>query len=82
MNAEQLTFEQAFEMLQATIQTLEEGGLSLEASIEQFESGVKLANLCTTMLDRAELRVSRLLAGDESLQDSNSGPAESFGGTG
>ncbi len=82
MNAEELTFEQAFEMLQATIQTLEEGGLTLEASIEQFESGIKLANLCTAMLDRAELRVSRLLAGDEALQDGNSGSAESFGAAG
>ncbi len=63
---EQLSFEQAFERLQATIQALEEGGLTLEASIEQFDLGMRLANLCTSMLDQAELRVSRLLAsGDE-----------------
>jgi len=64
VNAEELTFEQAFERLQATVQTLEEGGLTLEASIQQFELGMKLANLCTSMLDKAELRVSRLLAGE------------------
>ncbi len=63
---EQLSFEQAFERLQASIQALEEGGLTLEASIEQFELGMRLANLCGSMLDKAELRVSRLLAsGDE-----------------
>ncbi len=64
---EQLSFEQAFERLQATIQALEDGGLTLEASIEQFESGMRLANLCTAMLDQAELRVSRLLAGGDEI---------------
>ena len=61
---EELSFEEAFERLQAAIQELEEGGLTLEASIEQFELGMRLANLCTGMLDRAELRVSRLMAGE------------------
>lgn len=61
---EELSFEEAFERLQAAIQTLEEGGLTLEASIEQFEIGMRLANLCTSMLDKAELRVSRLMAGE------------------
>ena len=65
MNIEDLSFEQAFEKLQATIRTLEEGGLSLEASIEQFDLGMRLANLCSSILDQAELKVSRLLAGEE-----------------
>jgi len=60
-----MTFEQAFDKLQAIIQSLEEGGMTLESSIQQFELGMKLANLCSGMLDRAELRVSRLLAGEE-----------------
>jgi exodeoxyribonuclease VII small subunit len=60
---EDLSFEEAFERLQTAIQKLEEGGLTLESSIEQFELGMRLANLCTNMLDRAELRVSRLMAG-------------------
>jgi exodeoxyribonuclease VII small subunit len=69
MDTEGLSFEQAFEMLQATIQKLEEGGLTLEAGIEQFELGIKLSNRCTNMLDQAELKVSRLLAGEEEAQD-------------
>ncbi len=68
MNLEELSFEQAFEQLQETIQRLEEGGLTLEASLEQFELGMKLATLCTSLLDRAELKVSRLLAGEEEPQ--------------
>ena len=65
MNADEMTFEQAFDKLQAIIQSLEGGGMTLESSIQQFELGMKLANLCSGMLDRAELRVSRLLAGEE-----------------
>jgi exodeoxyribonuclease VII small subunit len=67
---EDLSFEEAFERLQTAIQKLEDGGLSLEESIEQFELGMRLANLCTNMLDRAELRVSRLMAGEIEAQDS------------
>lgn len=63
MTLEELSFEDAFERLQATILRLEEGGLTLDESIAQFELGMKLATLCTDMLDRAELRVNRLMAG-------------------
>lgn len=63
MTLEKLSFEQAFEQLQTAIQRLEDGGLTLEESIAQFELGTRLAALCTEMLDRAELRVSRLMAG-------------------
>ncbi|HZK67021.1 MAG TPA: exodeoxyribonuclease VII small subunit [Chloroflexota bacterium] len=66
---ENLSFEQAFQRLQATIAALEEGGLPLDESIERFEEGMRLANLCTSMIDQAELKVSRLLAGGEELQD-------------
>ncbi len=60
---EELSFEEAFERLQASIQKLEEGGLTLDESIAQFELGMQLAALCSGMLDRAELRVNRLMAG-------------------
>lgn len=63
MTLEELSFEQAFEQLQTAIQRLEDGGLTLEESIAQFELGTRLAALCTDMLDRAELKVSRLMAG-------------------
>ncbi len=63
MTLEELSFEEAFERLQATIQKLEEGGLTLDESIAQFELGTRLATLCTSMLDRAELKVTRLMAG-------------------
>jgi exodeoxyribonuclease VII small subunit len=69
VSGEQISFEEAFQRLQTTIQTLEEGGLSLEESIQQFETGMKLAHLCGSMLDEAELKVSRLLAGKETPEE-------------
>jgi len=64
---ESLSFEQAFEKLQTAVQALEEGGLSLEESIRQFELGIRLANLCGSLLDQAEMRVSQLLSDGEEL---------------
>ncbi|TAK35210.1 MAG: exodeoxyribonuclease VII small subunit [Chloroflexota bacterium] len=55
-----LSFEAAFAELEKTIQALEEGGLSLEASITTFEHGIRLAHLCGQHLERAELKVTTL----------------------
>lgn len=56
-----LSFEQAFGSLQEAIGQLERGGLTLEAAIETFESGMSLANRCAEILDAAELRITRVL---------------------
>ena len=55
------SFEETFGLLQATIARLEEGGLPLEEAIDAFERGIQLANRCTTILDAAELRITRVL---------------------
>jgi len=62
---ETMTFEQAFTQLEETVQRLEAGNLSLEESIALFEEGMRLAQLCGTRLDQAELRVSQLVAGPD-----------------
>jgi exodeoxyribonuclease VII small subunit len=56
-----ISFEQAFGSLQEAIGQLERGGLTLEAAIETFESGMTLANRCAEILEAAELRVTRVL---------------------
>lgn len=55
------TFEEAFGALQDTIARLEEGGLPLDVAIETFERGMQLASHCGSILDSAELRVTRVL---------------------
>ncbi|RKR07371.1 exodeoxyribonuclease VII small subunit [Kushneria sinocarnis] len=47
--------------LERLVEQLEGGELSLEASLGAFEQGIRLTREAQTRLDRAELRVSRLL---------------------
>lgn len=54
-------FERALDELEALVQTLEAGDLSLEASLGAYERGVALYRQCQSALERAELRI-RLLA--------------------
>ena len=61
MDAEELSFEEAFKELEETVRRLEEGDLTLEESIALFERGQELARYCSAKLDQAELRVSKLI---------------------
>lgn len=60
-----LSFEDAFAELEATVAQLERGDLSLEESIALFERGQALAARCGLQLDAAELKVRQLLPGGE-----------------
>ena len=60
MKSAELSFEQAFAALEATVSKLESGGLTLEQAVALYEEGMRLAKLCGQRLDAAELRVSRL----------------------
>jgi exodeoxyribonuclease VII small subunit len=56
-----LSFEEAFAELEATVTRLESGDLSLEESIALFERGQALAGFCNEKLDKSELQVRQLL---------------------
>lgn len=58
-----LAFDKALEELQGVVTRLEEGGLALEESIALYERGAALHDHCATLLDKAELRVQRLVDG-------------------
>lgn len=55
-----LTFEQALERLDQTVQALESGGLSLDDSTRLYEEGMALARMCSETLAAAELRITRI----------------------
>lgn len=55
-----LTFEQALERLDATVQALESGGLTLAEATRLYEEGMALARMCNEALTAAELRISRI----------------------
>lgn len=69
MANEAAEFEAAFAQLEECVGVLEQGGLTLEAALARFEQGMRLSGRCTTILDEAELRITRLLADDEDDED-------------
>lgn len=62
---ENLSFEKAFGELEAAVQRLEAGELSLEEAITLYERGMRLAQRCSDALDAAELQVQQLALGSE-----------------
>lgn len=53
-------FEELYRRLEQTVEKLERGGLSLEESIELYEQGMERAKRCQSILDAAELRITKL----------------------
>lgn len=59
-------FEQQLGNLEALVESLESGDLSLEDSLKSFEHGIKVARECQTALKQAEQKVELLMRqGDE-----------------
>lgn len=54
-------FEEALRSLEAVVEQLEAGDLSLEDSLASFEVGVKCANRCQELLKAVETQVETLL---------------------
>ncbi len=60
-DAEDLSFEAAYQQLEETVRRLEQGDLPIDDMVALFERGMALARLCNARLDAAELRISRLV---------------------
>ena len=59
-------FEKQLSNLEALVESLESGDLSLEDSLKSFEQGIKVARECQTELKQAEQKVELLMRqGDE-----------------
>lgn len=56
---DELTFEQALVQLEEIVEKLDAGDLPLEQSIELFEQGMKLKDLCLRKLDEAQAVVEQ-----------------------
>ena len=59
------SYEEAFKSLQEIISRLEDGELSLEASLRLYEEGKKLSDQCAKLLEKAQLRVNTLGEGSQ-----------------
>jgi exodeoxyribonuclease VII small subunit len=56
----ELTFEEAYERLERITEEIERGEIGLEESIARYEEGMKLAQRCRKILEKAEARVQKL----------------------
>ena len=62
------TFEEAMQQLEQLVETMEKGDLSLDASLQAFEKGVKLTRLCQQSLKEAEQKVQILSQNTENAE--------------
>jgi len=60
---ETLSFEDAFTQLEAAVTALQDGHLPLERALNYYEQGMKLAQHCQELLQKAQLRVQQLQVG-------------------
>jgi exodeoxyribonuclease VII small subunit len=60
MNTKIKDFESALAELETIVKTLEDGQVTLEQSLENFERGIELSRYCHTRLEEAERRVEIL----------------------
>ncbi|MDQ6644808.1 MAG: exodeoxyribonuclease VII small subunit [Chloroflexota bacterium] len=57
---ESLTFEEAYTQLETAVTALQDGQMPLERALHYYEEGMKLAQYCNELLQKAELRVQQL----------------------
>lgn len=65
MAEKKISFEQAMNRLEEIVRLLEQGDAPLEDALAFFEEGTSLMKKCSGMLDKAEQKVTKLLAGPD-----------------
>ena len=60
-----MSIEENLEMIEKITKEMEEGNLSLEASLAKFEEGIRLVRDCTRQISQAEKKIQILEEQDE-----------------
>jgi exodeoxyribonuclease VII small subunit len=63
-----LNFEKALAELEALVERMEEGDMSLEESLKAFENGIRLTQQCQQALSEAQQRVQMLMQKDGEIE--------------
>jgi exodeoxyribonuclease VII small subunit len=63
-----INFEKSLADLEALVERMEDGNLSLEESLKAFENGIRLTKQCQQALTEAQQRVQMLVQQNEGLQ--------------
>ena len=66
---QEFNFEKALENLEQLVSSMESGELSLEDSLQAFETGIKLTRECQTALKKAEQKVQILVNEEGDTED-------------
>ena len=64
---EEMSFEEAMAELEQVVAKLESGQAPLDQSIDLYERGAKLKERCEGRLKDAELRVNKIIAGNDGV---------------
>ena len=67
----QIDFEASLKELESIVAKLEDENISLEDSVQSFEVGVNLVNECQKQLQKAELKIKKLLDDGTSTEINN-----------
>ncbi len=71
-----INFEKSLDELESLVQKMEQGGLTLEESLAQFQRGIELARACQKALSEAQQRVEVLLEKDGELGEAPFDPEQ------
>jgi exodeoxyribonuclease VII small subunit len=74
------TFEQSLSRLDEVVSRLESGELALDDALAHYEEGVKLVRSCRADLDRAELKIRRLVERGGKAETEEVPASDLFGG--
>ena len=67
----QIDFEASLKELESIVAKLEDENINLEDSVQSFEKGVNLVKECQTQLQKAELKIKKLLDDGTSTEINN-----------
>ncbi len=57
---ERPSFEEALTKLEAIVEKLDDDEITLEASVQLYEEGLKLSKICSETLENAELKIEEI----------------------
>lgn len=69
-------FEKSLQELEALVQRMEAGDLTLEESLQQFERGIELTRTCQKALEAAEQKVQILTQKNQGASSEPVDPSE------
>ena len=59
----EIKFEKAMTRLESIVEELERGDLNIDKSLEIFEEGIKMSQVCSKKLNEAEAKIEKLTKG-------------------